>query len=144
MLILTVVVTVIITFLLSFIFLKYIPEKSQDLKINKYKKGLYTSTLCQYGCPLTLQQFQNKTKYLPEQSCAKNCVDEFKSIQLISDDISNNEVKKDNLINDMASAINNCKSKAADMNTRTLNNTLFFSCSVGDLTALKDKYSYLR
>ncbi len=142
-LILAVIITIFITSIICFLIFKYIPENNQNLKINEYKKGLYTSTLCQYSCPLTLQQFQNKTEYLPEQSCVKDCADKFKNIQIISEDISNNQIKKDGLINDMASAINTCKSKAVDTNAMVLNNTLFFSCSAERLDALKDKYNYL-
>lgn len=138
-----VIITVFITFAISFLILKYIPDHNQNLKVNEYKKELYTSTLCQYSCPLSLQQAQNKTEYLPEQTCVNNCTKKFKEIQSTSEDISNSQIKNDGLINDMSSAISVCKNGAVDTKTMSLNNTLFFSCSVEKLSALKSKYSYL-
>ncbi len=142
-LILTVIITILITFAISFLIFKYIPDNNQNLKIDEYRKGLYTSVLCQYSCPLSLQQFQNKTDYLPEPACAKDCTDKLKNFQSITEDISNNQIKKDGLIIDMSNAITACKNKATDTKTKTINNTLFFNCSIEKLSALKNKYNYL-
>jgi hypothetical protein len=141
--VLAVIISVLVTFLVSFLILKYIPENNQNIKVNDYKKEIYTSTLCQYRCPLSLQQSGNKTGYLPEPACIQNCTSKFKASQLISDDISNNQMKKDALIDDMSNAITACKNKALDTKVMALNNTLFFSCSIEKLDELRSKYDYL-
>jgi hypothetical protein len=138
-----VIITAVITFAISFLILKYIPETNQNLKINEYKKELYISTLCQYSCPLSLQKVGNKTEYLPEQACVKSCTDKFKNNPSLSEDISNNQIKNDGLLSDMSNGIIDCKSTAVDVKSETLNNTLFFSCSIEKLNALKNKYNYL-
>jgi len=138
-----VIITAVITFAISYTIFKYLPESQANLKINEYKKELYSSTLCQYSCPLTPQQIQNKTQYFPEPGCVQNCTTSFKAIQTSGDKISNEQLKNDKLIEDMSSAVNSCKTEAVDPATKTLNNTLFFSCSVEKLGSLKDKYSYL-
>lgn len=141
--IVAVIITAVITFAISYIIFKYIPDNNQNLKINEYKKELYTSTLCQYSCPLTLQEAQNKTQYLPEPVCVQDCTKNFKELQASGDTISNEQMKNDKLIDDMPNAINACKKEAVDINTKTLNNTLFFTCSIEKLSALKSKYNYL-
>ena len=141
--ILAVVITLFITFAVSFLIFKYIPDSKQNMEANEYKKELYTSTLCQYSCPLSLQQFQNMSEYLPEKTCVENCTSKFKETKPISDDLSNNQIKKDGFIDSMSNAINACKSEATDTKAKTLNSTVFFSCSVEKLEALKSEYSYL-
>lgn len=142
--IIAIIITAVITFSISYIIFKYIPDNNQNIKINDYKKELYSSTLCQYSCPLTLQTAQNKTQYLPEQSCVQNCTVDVKKIQASGDAISNAQLKNDKLLDDMSVAITNCRTEAVDVNTKTLNNTLFFTCSIEKLRGLKDKYSYLK
>lgn len=139
-----IIITALITFVISYIIFKYIPDKKENLSINEYKKELYSSTLCQYSCPLTLQQIQNKTQYLPEQGCVQNCTKNLREIQETGDKISNEQLKNDKLIEDISNVINTCKTEAVNLNTKTLNNTLFFICSTEKLDSLKNKYSYLK
>ncbi len=138
-----VIITAIVTFAISYIIFKYLPESKENSKMNEYKRELYSSTLCQYSCPLTPQQIQNKTQNFPEPVCVQNCTTNFKKLQASGNKISNEQLEQDNLIKDMSSAVSTCKTEATDSN-KTLNNTLFFSCSIEKLGALKDKYSYLR
>jgi mannitol-specific phosphotransferase system IIBC component len=139
-----VIITAVITFVISYGIFKYLPESRANLKVNEYKKELYSSTLCQYSCPLTLQQIQNQTQYFPEPVCVQNCTKSFKGLQANGEKLSNEQLQKDKLIEEMSNAVNACKTEAVDPNTKTLNNTLFFSCSIEKLGSLKDKYSYLR
>jgi len=138
-----IIITAVITFSISYIIFRYIPDNNQNLKINEYKKELYDSTLCQYSCPLTLQEAQNKTQYLPESGCVQNCTADIKEIQSVGDAISNAQLKNDKLLEDMSVVITNCKKEAIDINTKTLDNTLFFTCSAEKLSELKNKYAYL-
>ena len=141
--ILAVIITSIIIFSVSFFVFKYIPENKQNSKVNDYKKELYNSILCQYSCNLTLQQFQNKTEYLPDKTCVENCTKKFKELQLSGESISNDQIKNDRLIEDLSNTINSCKTEAFDKNNLELNNTLFFECSKEKLSELKTKYKYL-
>jgi hypothetical protein len=141
--IVAIIITAVITFAISYIIFKYIPDSKANLKINEYKKELYTSTLCEYSCPLTLQEAQNKTQYLPEPVCVDNCTKAFKALQSGGGAIPSAQLKNDKLIDDMSAAVNSCKTEAVDINKKTLNNTLFFACSIEKLSALKGTYSYL-
>lgn len=142
--IVAVVITAVVTFIISYTIFKYIPESKENLKVNEYKKEMYQSTLCQYSCHLTLQQVQNQTQYLPEPTCVQDCTKNFKALQTNGDAISNAQLTNDKLIEDMSNAITACKTNAVDINTKILNSTLFFSCSIEKLGSLKDKYNYLK
>lgn len=138
-----VVIAIIVTFAVSFLFLKYIPDTKETSKVDEYKKEIFSSTLCQYSCPLSLQTVQNQTEYLPEQSCVKSCTSNVDQIKIMSEDISNNQIIKDGLIKDMSTLITSCKNSAINTTTVSLNSSLFFSCSTEKLSALKIKYPYL-
>ena len=138
-----VVIAVIVTFALSFLFLKYIPDSKELSKVNEYKKGIFSSTLCQYSCPLSLQTVQNQTGYLPEQSCITGCTSDLNQTKLLGEDISNNQIKKDKLIEDISTEITSCRNEAVNKTTMSVNSSLFFSCSAEKLNTLKAKYPYL-
>ena len=142
--IIAVMITALVTFAISYVIFKYLPEDKENSKINEYKKELYSSTLCQYSCPLTPQEVQNKTQYFPEPICVQNCTKGFNALKASGGSISNEQLEKDKLIDDMSNAVKACQTEAVDPATKTLNNTLFFSCSIEKLSLLKDKYSYLK
>ena len=137
-----VIITFVITFALTyFIFVSY-PNMQQQSSINKYKKELFSSVLCQYSCPLTNQTINNKTQLLPSQDCVKQCTVNMKEIQN-STTIKNSDLENDNLITDIESVVSDCKIKAVNQTALTMNNELFFSCTSSSLASLKSKYSYL-
>lgn len=141
--VLAIIITAIVVFALSFLFLKYIPDSKELSKVNEYKKGIFSSTLCQYSCPLSLQTVQNQTGYLPEQSCITSCTSNLNQTKLLSEDISNNQIKKDKLIEDISTEITSCRNESANKTTMSINSSLFFSCSAEKLNTLKTKYDYL-
>ena len=142
--IIAVIITAVITFAVSYMIFKYLPENRENSTINEYKKELYSSTLCQYSCPLTLQQIQNKTQNFPEPACVQNCTKSFKALQTNGGKLSNEQLEKDKLIEDMSNAVKACQTEAVDLTTKELNTTTFFGCSIEKLGLLKEKYSYLR
>ena len=141
--ILYVVITAVLVFAIAFLVFSYLPKNNQTNKIHEYKRGFYDSTLCQYKCPLSPQQIQNKTEYLPDPTCVKGCTDSFKSIAVLSDDISKNQLKEDRLIDDMSSGIAGCRTSSLDAAKTAMNTTMFLSCSIDKLEGLKSKYNYL-
>lgn len=138
-----VIVTAVITFILAFLFLKYLPESQDNKLVSDYKAAIYGSTLCQYKCPLTPQSVQNKTEYLPDPVCVKNCTDKFKAALARADDIPKNKLLADRLMDDMSMGINGCRTSALDSTKTKMNSTMFLGCSIEKLEGLKSKYDYL-
>jgi hypothetical protein len=142
--IIAIILTAIITFAISYVIFKSSPATNESLSpnLNEYRKGLYSSTLCQYSCPLTLQEVQNKSQYFPDPACVENCAKNFKALQA-SYLPNSTDIEKDGLIGDMSNAVNTCKADSLDLTTKEMNNTEFFQCSIDKMNALKGKYSYL-
>ena len=105
---------------------------------------MYNSVLCQYKCPLTEQTLNNKTQLLPEVSCVKTCTDDFRQKEISKKSFNDNDLINDNLVGDLGDAINRCKAISLNNETLTINNTLFFSCSIESLEGLKANYTYLK
>lgn len=114
--------------------------------INSYKKNLYETVICQYSCPLKLQDYQNKTQLLPDFNCVADCTKNFKS--KFSTETLNNlnftkeELARDNFFNDIETIVENCKTTSVDSYSG-MNNSKFFSCSIQGLKQIKENYSYL-
>jgi len=140
-----IVFTTIIVFLLSFLIFKYFPEQKRTSDINSYKKQIFDSISCQYGCPLTEQKLQNKTQLLPDQSCVQKCTIDLKSNKNESDKFSDQDLKNDDLFLDVENLVTSCKNSSIDQSLilPSINNTLFFNCVTQDLNNFKIKYPYL-
>lgn len=110
-------------------------------EILRYKKAFYEAVLCEYSCPLKLHTINNKTQLLPEAGCVKTCTEDFRKMQNVT--YKKEDLNKDNLALDMADVIKNCGTQTLNNETGERNNSEFFSCSVRDLRALRDKYNYL-
>jgi len=135
-------VVIILAVVLTLLFVKYLPEQAKNNEIKAYKKALFSSVICQYKCPLTMQNYQNKSQLLPEQTCVKICTDNF--IPMANVSLKQEEVENDNLIREMQNVITNCKNLAVLPTTpATVNTSQFFPCVSNDLAQLKTKYSYL-
>ena len=78
---------------------------------------------------------------MPEEECIKECSDSFKQNNLLS--FTKEELNKDNLFQEMGSLVQKCRQESLNTATLSINNSLFFSCSVKELSGLKDKYNYL-
>ena len=115
-------------------------KNKRSSQILEYKKDLYKSLVCEYNCPLSMQQYQNKTQLIPSISCIKNCTKDFKA-KWGDLNASKEELSKDNLIKDLSNTIEDCKTQG---NQTLVNNTVFFSCTTEGLDLIKEKYSYLR
>jgi hypothetical protein len=121
---------------------KEIVEKGKRLSdIILYKKAFYEAVLCEYSCPLKMQNVNNKSQLIPDVSCVKLCTEEFKKAKY--ENYSKEELYTDNLITDMASSIQNCSQESLNNVTKVRNNSMFFSCSVNGLDSLKEKYPYI-
>ncbi len=138
-----IIVTAILVFAISFLIFSYLPSHNHNKLVYDYKAAIYGSTLCQYKCPLTLQQVQNKSEYLPDPACVKKCTDTFKDVLSKADDLSKNELLTDRLMDDMSAGINGCRTAALDATKTKMNSTMFIGCSVGKLEGMKSKYGYL-
>jgi len=115
-----------------------IPENIEE--INVYKKALFDSTVCQYTCPLTEQEFQGTQQLLPDRACITTCVNNLKESGF------NNTAKEYNLlldpmVADVESTIINCR--VSNTEDEKINNEDFFTCSGKDLELLRGSYEYL-
>lgn len=138
----SIVIVIILAVILTLLFVKYLPEQAKQQEVTAYKKALFSSVACQYNCPLTMQDYQNKTQLLPDQTCVKSCTDNFRSMANAT--IDQKDAEKDNLLKDMQQVITDCKNLAVIATTpATVNTTQFFSCVSKDLAPLKSKYNYL-
>ena len=121
---------------------KYLPEQNKKIKILEYKKEFYNSILCEYNCPLKLQEYKNKTQLLPEAVCVKSCTKDFKKNNN-STAFSSIDLNQDNLIIDINKLVQDCKKQSLNSTTLSIDNSVLFSCSVKSLKTLRQKYDYL-
>ena len=136
--------TVIITLLIIGVTFVYAPKIIKNYKIDSYKKEAYTSVLCQYSCPLESQEFQNKTQMMPGKECVKQCAQKLQSDKAKYTGLTNNDLSKDNLIKDISTSVDSCRTSSLINGTIILDNERYFPCVVQDLESLKGKYSYLK
>ena len=140
-----VVVTFIVTLIISYVLFKYIPSTQENNQLNEYKKALFSSTICQYSCPLEEQVYQNKTQLLPGTECVKSCTESFRELQKW-EQFSNEQLKNDNLIADVEKVVSACRTSSILEGNNTIpsiDNVNFFSCVSKDLESLKKNYPYL-
>ncbi|MEK6890940.1 MAG: hypothetical protein AABX03_02280 [Nanoarchaeota archaeon] len=116
-------------------------KKSQE--IVTYKEDIYNSVLCEFNCPLTQQQFNNKTQLLPGVECVKNCSAEFRE-KNYSLSVSDKEfLLKDGFLDELSLIVKNCQNQSMDASAKNLNISQFSSCARTNLEPLKEKYPYL-
>jgi len=143
----TIIITAVIVFIVSYLIFSYIPNNKETSKLNEYKKALYDSIVCQYSCPLSLQEINNKTQEAPNAECVQSCTQELRDSQASGDIFSNAQLSNDNLIKDIEDVISVCKDASIRTNSKTnlpeLNSTIFFPCSSEALKEIKKDYSYL-
>ena len=140
-----IIITFIVTLALSYTFFKYIPSTKENNQLNEYKKALFSSTICQYSCPLESQVYQNKTQLLPGTECVKSCTASFRELQK-GEQFSNEQLKNDNLIADIEKVVSNCKTSSIIEGNNpipSIDNVKFFPCVSETLESLKKNYSYL-
>lgn len=140
-LILAIIIIVIIAVAGYYLYGNYQKQKKIN-DINDYKKGFYEGMLCEYNCPMTPQEYKNKTQMLPELSCVKGCTGPFKT-KFANANYTKKELENDNLLKDIDDAINYCKTHSVNMTSLTLNNTAYFNCAAKGMEGLKQNYTYL-
>lgn len=140
-LILAIIVIVII--ISGYFLYDYYQKQKRINEVNGYKRGFYEGMLCEYGCPLKLQEYNNKTQNLPELGCIKGCTTSFKE-KYTEKSFKEEELEMDNLLKDIDDAIKNCKTKSVNMTILSLDNTAYFSCAKKSIEELKGKYNYLK
>lgn len=124
------------------------PKYDQEKEIKIFKQKFYKSIICQYNCPLSSQEYQNKTQMLPSIDCLKDCSNNFLK-ETNNKTYSEQLLIKDDLLKDIEQGIITCKKQAAiksptnSSEIAAINTTLFFSCSGEKLSYLKNKYDYL-
>ncbi len=136
-------ITVIILVFIGGYFLKdFLDKQNRAKEVNDYKKGFYDGLVCQYGCPMSLQNVSNKTQMLPDVDCVKGCSAGFKN-KFSSFSVKKEELQKDKLLDDIDNLVKECKKNTINTTAYTFNNTAYFDCAVKSLSGLKMNYSYL-
>lgn len=136
-----VIVVILIAAAYQFYNKEIVEKEKRNADILNYKKAFYESVVCQYSCPLKMQNVSNTKQLLPEVGCVKVCTENFQKIK--NQNYTKEELYNDNLAVDMASVIQTCGRQSINNQTSARNNTLFFECSSRDLKALSEKYSYI-
>ncbi|MFA5993038.1 MAG: hypothetical protein WC796_05005 [Candidatus Pacearchaeota archaeon] len=138
------IVVAVIAIALSYVVFSYMPQQKKVNLINDYKKASYEAILCQYSCPLELQQnAQNKTELLPQTDCVKNCSSALNQKNLSSDVFSANDLKNDNFFNDLLSLVNNCKKQSLNQTSLSLNTQSYVDCVSTNIKGLTTTYNYI-
>lgn len=133
---------ILIVFIGGYFLKDFLDKQNRIRDVNNYKKGFYEGLVCQYNCPMTLQNMSNKTQILPDIDCVKSCSNNFKQ-KYFGFSVKQEELQRDNLLNDIDNAIKNCKKNTINTTAFTFNNTEYFDCAAKSLTGLKINYSYL-
>jgi hypothetical protein len=142
-LIIVIVVIIIAVFVGGYYLRSYLDLQKKNQAINDYKKGFYDGLLCQYNCPLTLQNMSNKTEMLPALDCVKACSTPFKT-KFASVSYTQAELSRDNLLKDIDGVVQDCKKKAMNMTALKLDNSAYFNCASIEVSDLKSNYTYLK
>ncbi len=133
---------IVIVFIGGYFLKDYIDKQTRLKDVNQYKKGFYDGLVCQYSCPMSLQNVSNKTQMLPDVDCVKSCSAAFKS-KFASFSVKKEELGKDNLLTDIDNVVKECKKNTINTTSMSFNNTRYFNCAVKSLNDLKMNYSYL-
>lgn len=136
------VAIIIIVFIGGYFLKDFLDKQNRIKEVNSYKKGFYEGLVCQYNCPMSLQNMSNKTQMLPDIDCVKSCSNTFKQ-KFSSFSAKQEELQRDNLLNDIDLAVKNCKKNTINSTAYTFNNTEYFNCAAKSLDELKIKYNYL-
>lgn len=121
----------------------YYQKQKRTSEINDYKKGFFNGMVCEYSCPMVLQNISNKTQMLPELECIMRCVNPFKE-KYAKFSYKKEELEKDDLLKDINATINDCKKASMNISKLSLDNVAYFNCTAKSLTELKANYSYLK
>jgi hypothetical protein len=140
--VIAVIIIIILVFGLGYYLKDYLDKQKRINEITLYKKEFYDGVLCQYSCPIESQVVNNKTQELPTLDCVKNCTNDFRT-KYAKNDFSEKELTKDNLLKEITSITDDCKTNNYDATKFVLNNTAYFSCAKEKLLELKEKYKYL-
>jgi len=136
-------IAIIIIVFIGGYFLKDFLDKQNRIKdVNDYKKGFYDGLVCQYSCPMSLQDISNKTQMLPDVDCVKSCSAAFKQ-KYSSFSAKKEELQRDKLLDDIDNLVKDCKKTTINATSITFNNTQYFDCATKSLSGLKTNYSYL-
>jgi hypothetical protein len=119
----------------------YQPKMAKADKVEAYKKQVYESILCQYKCPIVNTTVNNETRPTPDVACIKECVNVAKATNITGEDISNAELKSDNLASDILLIIDSCTQ--TNTVSKMTNYTGLYDCAGPQLEGLKQNYSYL-
>ncbi len=120
-----------------------LPKHKRDTQVVQYKQELFKSLDCEYNCPLSLQQYQNKTQLLPTTQCIKDCTTDFKT-KWGKFNATKEELSTDNFIIDLSKIVEDCKKEGLNTTTFKMNNTIFFDCTKNRLETIKTQYDYLK
>ncbi len=136
-------IAIIIIVFIGGYFLKEFLDKQNRIKdVNDYKRGFYAGLVCQYSCPMSLQNINNKTQMLPDVDCVKSCSTAFKS-KFSTFSVKKEELQRDNLLADIDNVVKDCKKNTINTTAYSFNNTAYFNCAAKTLSGLKMNYSYL-
>jgi len=138
-----IIVVIVLVFVGGYYLKDYQDKQKKISEINDYKKGFYDGILCQYECPLTLQNMSNKTEMLPELNCVKDCSAPFKA-KFSSVSYTKPELERDNLLKDIDGVVANCKKTSMNMTALKLDNVAYFNCAAKGVEGLKQNYTYLQ
>ncbi len=136
------IVVIIAVFVGGYFLKDFLDKQNKARDVNNYKRGFYDGLVCQYSCPMSLQNLSNKTQMLPDVDCVKSCSAAFKN-KFASFSVKKEELQKDNLLNDIDNVVKGCKKNTINTTANTFNNTAYFNCAVKSLSGLKMNYSYL-
>ncbi|MEM0465715.1 MAG: hypothetical protein QXW97_03380 [Candidatus Pacearchaeota archaeon] len=136
-----IILIVIIFISIYLIYVRNVNEKRKE-SVKEFKKEIYYSILCQYSCPLSLQNIRNKTQMLPSIECIKNCSTNLNQ-KYSKNDFKKEEIEDDDLLKDIDDSIKPCKTESMNLSIMKLDNLKYFNCAKNNLEKLKEKYIYL-
>lgn len=144
-----VIIIIVVALIIAYVYYSINQEKEQNLKeVVDYKVKLFEGVVCEYQCPLKLQQYENRTQLLPDLKCVKACTQEFR-IKYPNANYTKEQLSTDNFFNDFEKIITDCQSQSriyADYEKSsqfTMNNSAFFECAGEKLPELRFRYPYL-
>lgn len=148
------IIVIIIAAILVWVFVSYLPHSKENSKVNSLKKMMLDNALCVYRCPLTNQTYlnpntgKNTTGLIPDLACVNQCPPGVSAANITQAGLKTNDFLNDNFINDSEIAIKTCQSQAiitvGNSTIPQLDNVKFLSCAESSLSALKNKYAYLK
>lgn len=136
------VIVIILVFVGGYYLKVYTDNQKRANDANSYKKGFYEGLLCEYGCPMYLQNLSNKTQILPSLDCVKGCTGAFKT-KFAGASFTKAELARDNLLSDIDAVVAVCKKSSMNMTALKLDNEAYFKCAEQSMLGLKQNYTYL-